>query len=457
MEVMRSVSPIDGRELARYEMDGPAEVERKLALAAEAARRWPALGVFFMERILCAVAATLRTEAPRLALLATEEMGKPIREARAEVEKCALGLEHFARRWREPRTTARPKFRPDEARTVYVRHDPLGVVLAVMPWNFPYWQVVRCACCALAAGNALLVKHAPNVQGCAEALAGVFARASDLPGLFQNLRVDVGAVAGLLGDRRVAAATFTGSVRAGRAVAAAAGAAGKKCVLELGGSDPFVVLADADLEAAAATAVASRFQNAGQSCIAAKRLIVERRVRARFEELLGARIERLVTGDPRREETEIGPLAREDLRAALQRQVEGSVAAGARLALGGRIPDGPGWFYPPTLLVDVPAGAPAACEETFGPVAALFEARDAEDAIAIANRTEFGLGATLFTSSERGELFAPHIRAGSVFVNALVRSDPRVPFGGVAASGYGRELGDAGLLEFTQARTYWIA
>ena len=451
---LSSLSPIDGRPLAEYDDHDDARVEARLARSAEAQREWAALPLTERCARLAALAALFRAERDALALLATEEMGKPIREARAEVDKCAAGLQHVAREapgWLAPERIA------TEARVSLVRFEPLGVVLAIMPWNFPYWQVFRFGAGALAVGNGILLKHAPNVPRCAEQIELV-AREAGLPkGLVTVVRVGVERVPALIADARVAALTFTGSVKAGRTVAGLAGAAGKKSVLELGGSDAFVVLEDADLARAADAAVGSRVQNAGQTCIAAKRWIAVDAVHDAFAGLVRERLARLRVGDPRREETEIGPLAREDIRAGLHRQVEESVRAGARLLLGGTVPAGPGWYYPPTLLADVGPGMPAFDQETFGPLAALARARDEEHALELANQSEFGLGANLWTAPERGLRLAERLEAGSVFVNDFVRSDPRLPFGGVKSSGHGRELSRHGLLEFASAKTVWVA
>jgi succinate-semialdehyde dehydrogenase/glutarate-semialdehyde dehydrogenase len=332
------------------------------------------------------------------------------------------------------------------------------VVLAIMPWNFPYWQVFRFIAPHLMAGNAGLLKHAANVSGCALAIERVLADAGFPPDLLRVLLVDTEEVARVIGDPRVAAVTLTGSERAGRSVAESAGRALKPAVLELGGSDAFVVLADADVERAAQVAAQARTINNGQSCICAKRFIVERPVRARFEELLIAALKALRTGDPLAPGTNLGPLARRDLRDTLHRQVTESVAQGARLLLGGTIPDGPGAFYPPTVLTDVRPEHVVAREETFGPVAAILPVDDAAQAIAVANDSRYGLGASLWTKdAATAARWIPQLEAGSVFVNGLVKSDPRLPFGGVKASGFGRELSEEGIRAFTNVKTVWIA
>lgn len=338
-----------------------------------------------------------------------------------------------------------------------IRFDPLGVVLAIMPWNFPFWQVFRCSAPALMAGNAALLKHASNVPGCALAIEEVYRDAGLPPGLFQTLLIGPGPVEALVADARVAAVTVTGSEAAGSKVAAIAGRHLKKSVLELGGSDPFIVFGDADLEAAMVTAVQARCGNAGQSCIAAKRFIVHKGVAAAFETGLAKRFEALKVGDPLDRATQVGPLAREDLVAEIDRQVRESVARGARLLTGGQRLNRPGFFYAPTVLGDVRRGMPVADEETFGPVAAILSFRDEEEAVHIANDTAYGLGASLWTQdSARIARLVPKIEAGSVFVNGQVKSDPRLPFGGVKHSGFGRELGREGIREFVNIKTVWI-
>jgi succinate-semialdehyde dehydrogenase/glutarate-semialdehyde dehydrogenase len=339
-----------------------------------------------------------------------------------------------------------------------VRYEPLGPVLAVMPWNFPFWQVVRFAAPALMAGNTALLKHAANVPQCALALEDLFRRAGFPEDVFQTLLVGTDAVAGIIDDPRVAAVTLTGSTRAGRAVGARAGDRLKPSVLELGGSDPFVVLPSADLAAAVRTAVAARTINNGQSCIAAKRFIVHADVWDRFVEGFVERTAALVVGNPLDEETQVGPLATKEQRDGVARQVEAAVAAGARLLHGGRAPDRPGWYYEPTVLADLPVDAPVYEEEIFGPVALLFRVPDLDAALALANRTPFGLGASVWTRdrAERERCVA-ELEAGMVFVNAMVASDPRLPFGGIKGSGYGRELALHGLREFVNAKTVWVA
>jgi len=385
----------------------------------------------------------------------TSEMGKPLRAGIDEALKCARGCRYYADRAAgfladEPVAT--------EARQTYVRYEPLGAVLAVMPWNFPFWQVFRFAAPALMAGNVGLLKHASNVPQCAVAIEGIFRRAGYPDGVFQSLLIRSADVAPLLDDPRIAAVTLTGSEGAGQDVASRAGHGLKKTVLELGGSDPFIVMPSADLSAAAATAAKARTINNGQSCIAAKRFIVAEPIADEFLRLFVAAIEALRVGDPMDPSTDVGPLAMPDLVNDLAKQVDATVAAGARVLTGGHRRPGPGNYFEPTVLVDIPKGSPAYGEELFGPVASVFRAASADDAIRIANDSTFGLGASVWTKDdEEREHFVRELESGQVFVNAMVVSDPRVPFGGVKRSGYGRELGVHGIREFVNAKTVWVA
>jgi succinate-semialdehyde dehydrogenase/glutarate-semialdehyde dehydrogenase len=381
------------------------------------------------------------------------EMGKPLPQGKAEVEKCAIGCDHYARSAAEYLAVEEVA---TEARRSYVRYDPLGPVLAVMPWNFPLWQVFRFAAPALMAGNVGLLKHASNVTGCALAIEDVFTTAGAPAGAFQVLVVSSARVGEVIDAPQVRAVTLTGSTPAGRDVASRAGRALKKTVLELGGSDPYLVLEDADVESAAETCVTSRLINSGQSCIAAKRFLVVEPVRKRFEDLFVEKMRARKMGDPR-ESPDVGPLARRDLREGLHRQVTASVERGARLRLGGVVPPGPGAFYPPTVLTEVGKGMPAFDEETFGPVAAIVPVRDEDEAVRLANDSPFGLGSAVFTADlDRAERVAARLEAGNVFVNTLVQSDPRLPFGGVKESGYGRELSRHGIHEFVNAKTVYV-
>ncbi|MEB2286169.1 MAG: NADP-dependent succinic semialdehyde dehydrogenase [Polyangiaceae bacterium UTPRO1] len=446
-----SIDPATGRLLRTFAPLPEAEVAARLELAATAYARHRRTS--FAERAarLYRVADFLDAERERLARIAVREMGKPIGAARAEVEKCAGGCRWYAEHAAalladEPIVGARLP-----STIVYL---PLGPVLAVMPWNFPFWQVVRFAAPALMAGNVALLKHASNVPQCALALEDLFLRAGFEAGVFQVLLIGGAAAAAVVADPRVAAVTLTGSEGAGAAIAAAAGRHLKKCVLELGGSDPFIVMPSADVAAAAATGVTARALNNGQSCINAKRFLVHDAVYDRFVTLLVDGLSRLRVGDPAAEDTELGPLATEAARSELERQVEASVVAGARVLLGGRSRPGDGWFYEATVLADIPPQAPVAHEEVFGPVALVWRVHDLDEAIAVANATPFGLGSSVWTADpvER-ERCIREIEAGMTFVNGMVASDPRLPFGGVKRSGFGRELGALGIREFTNVKT----
>jgi succinate-semialdehyde dehydrogenase / glutarate-semialdehyde dehydrogenase len=453
---LRSVNPTDGSLIREYAETTPDEVASALAVAARAFEGWRRTS--FAERavVLRRTGALLRERREELARLMALEMGKPVAQGRAEADKCAWVCEHYAE---HAERFLAPEEAPTDASRSYVAFEPLGPVLAVMPWNFPLWQVFRFAAPALMAGNVGLLKHASNVSGCALAIEEVLHAAGVPRDAFRTLLVGSSRVAALIEAREVVAVTLTGSTPAGRAVAAKAGACLKKTVLELGGSDPYVILGDADLEKAAETCAASRLVNGGQSCIAAKRFVVVETVLQRFQELLVERIRARRLGDPLENGVDVGPQARRDLRDELHRQVEASVARGARPLLGCRVPDGPGAFYPPSVLTGVTPGVPAFDEELFGPVAAIVAAKDERDAIRLANHTVFGLGAAVFTRDlERGERIARHeLAAGSCFVNAFVKSDPRLPFGGIRESGYGRELGPFGIREFVNVKTVYVA
>jgi succinate-semialdehyde dehydrogenase / glutarate-semialdehyde dehydrogenase len=453
--VMQSINPATEEVLESFEELTHQRAAEALERAHAAFRRWRETS--FGERAAClqAAARILREDKARWAGLITAEMGKPIVEAEAEIEKCAWNCDFYAEQ--APRYLADEHAETD-ARESFVAFQPLGVVLAIMPWNFPFWQVFRFAAPALMAGNAAVLKHASNVPQCALAIEDVLKQAGLPDGLFRTLLVPGGAVEELIADPHVAAVTLTGSSEVGEKVAGAAGRNLKKQVLELGGSDPFIVLADADLDAAATTAARARNQNTGQSCIAAKRFIVEEPVADTFTEKFAAAVEKLQVGDPSRRETNIGPLARGDLRETLIHQVEESVAKGAQAVVGGSPLDRKGYFYAPTVLDGVSEEMPAFREETFGPVAAVLRARDAEDALRLANDTEYGLGSNLWTrDTERGKELARRIEAGSVFINGMVASDPRLPFGGIKRSGYGRELGAFGIREFCNIQTIVVS
>lgn len=448
-----SFNPATDAVLSEHASHDGAAIEQKLDQAASAQRAWARTPQAERMALLRRVAQTLREQKAEIAPLATLEMGKPLAEALGEVEKCAWNFDVYAE--------AAPGFLADQvvpsgASDSRIVYDPLGVVLAVMPWNYPFWQVMRAAAPVLAGGNGLVLKHASNVPQCALALEAVFQRAGAPEGLFTTLLVGSGEVGRLIDDRRIHAVTFTGSTPAGRSIASQAGRALKKQVLELGGSDPFIVLADADIEAAATVAVKARFQNTGQSCIAAKRFIVEHAAADRFVEAFCAATRKLVVGDPMAEGTTQGSMAKRNLRDELHQQVQGSVQQGARLLLGGKPVAGPGAFYEPTVLDHVTPAMTAASEETFGPAAAILRVADADEAVRVANGTPFGLGAALWTADlDRARQLSRRIEAGAVFVNGMVASDPRLPFGGIKASGYGRELGSLGLHEFTNIKTVW--
>ena len=449
-----SVNPATGRILARHPVHSAREVELRLSVAHAAADLWRATPVRVRAGHLRALASALHRERAALAALVTAEMGKPLADALAEVAKCVECCRHYAR---HGAALLRPEIPPHAPRGVSVVPEPLGVVLAIMPWNYPLWQVVRAAVPALVAGNVVLLKHAGNVTGAALALVDLFCRAGLPEGVFGCLLAPGSAVEPLLADTRVRGVTFTGGTAVGRRVAALAGAALKPAVLELGGSDPCLILADADLPAAARACAAARLVNNGQSCIAAKRFLVHAAVANEFIRLFAAELAAFTFGDPLAPGVRLGPLARLDLRDELHAQVTRSIRRGARRVLGGRIPSGPGAFYPPTLLTEVGPGMPAADEELFGPVAALEIGADDDALLAAANRSVYGLGGAIFTRDirrARAEL-APRLQAGMVFINHSVRSHVAVPFGGSKASGLGRELGRPGLLAFTNPKTLW--
>jgi len=453
-----TVNPATGSVVEIYPADGWEQVDVALTQAADAGALWA--DTLLEERLdlLRRVGKLLTERRAEYAALITLEMGKPLIEALAEVDKCAWNcavVAELASEWLADHEVL------SAATRSWLSYEPLGVVFAVMPWNYPFWQVLRFASAAIAAGNAAVLKHAPNVTGSALAVQRLFADAGAPEGLFRSLVIAEADVpelsARIVSDSRVSAVTLTGSERAGSAVASAAGAALKKSVLELGGSDPFVVLDDADLEAAAEAAVRSRFGNAGQSCISAKRFIVAEVVADEFVRRFVERVALLEVGDPSDPRTTIGPIARPDLRDSLHAQVQRTVAEGAILVAGGQPIDGPGTYYEPTVLDHVVPGMTAFTEETFGPVAAIVRARGDDHAVELANATDFGLAASVWSSSDRGLAVGRRIRSGALFVNAMVASDPRLPFGGIGRSGYGRELSAEGTREFTNVRTVYVA
>jgi succinate-semialdehyde dehydrogenase/glutarate-semialdehyde dehydrogenase len=452
---LQSINPATGETLERFEETSAAELDRLLTSAHDAFAEWRAVPFATRAQKMRAAARVLRERSDGYARTMSLEMGKPIVQGEAEVEKCAMTCEYYAD---HAEAFLAPQPRETDASRSYVRFDPLGPVLAVMPWNFPFWQVFRFAAPALMAGNVGILKHASNVPRSALQIEEVFREAGCPRGVFSTALVGSSAVASLIADPRIVAVTLTGSEGAGRQIAERSGRELKKTVLELGGSDPFIVLADADLAAAAKNAADARLINSGQSCIAAKRFIVVDAVADAFVERFLRELSARRMGDPLDRATQVGPQAREDLRDSLHGQVEESVKRGARLLLGGEIPTGKGAFYPPTLLTAVEQGMPAFDEETFGPVAAVIRAKDDADAVRLANDSTFGLGASLWTRDrERAERLAAAIEAGSVFVNGVVKSDPRLPFGGIKRSGYGRELSEYGIREFVNIKSVWIA
>lgn len=452
---IQSMNPATGKALKTYpEMTG-GEVNELLKKTQHAFEQWRETDFADRAANMKKAAEVLRSNKEEYARLMALEMGKPLAQGRSEAEKCAWVCDYYAETAEQ---FLAPEAMPSDASKSFVTFQPLGIVLAVMPWNFPFWQVFRFAAPGLMAGNACVLKHASNVPGCALAIEDVFRQAGFPEHLFRTLLIGTDLVPAVIENPLVKAVTLTGSTPAGQAVASKAGAELKKTVLELGGSDPYIVLEDADLEKAAETCVTSRLINSGQSCIAAKRFIVVEPVREQFEELYVRKMRAKQMGDPLQEGVDLGPMARADLRDDLHRQVQKSIEQGARLLLGGAVPDMEGAFYPPTVLADVVRGMPAFDEETFGPVAAIISARDEAEAIQLANDSPFGLGAAIFTGDpERGErIAAEQLEAGCCFVNDLVRSDPRLPFGGIKQSGYGRELSAFGIREFVNIKTVYV-
>jgi succinate-semialdehyde dehydrogenase/glutarate-semialdehyde dehydrogenase len=449
-----SLNPYTGEELARFEPHSASVLDSALSAAVAAQSRWRKVSIGERTALLRRLATTLRAGKQRFARLITLEMGKPLTESEAEIEKCAWNCEFYA--------DEAPRFLADEhiasnGTASGVVFDPLGVVLAIMPWNYPFWQFFRFAAPAFAAGNGAILKHANNVPQCALAIEAVVRAAGCPEGLFRTLLIDASEVAPLIADDRIAAVTITGSTEVGSLVASQSGRALKKHVLELGGSDPFIVLADADVEAAAQVAVKARFINAGQSCVNAKRFIVDASIARRFVDAFCAGVKRLKVGDPLATDTQIGPMARANLRSALHAQVQRSVAAGAELRLGGSFVDGVGFAYQPTVLDRVLPDMAVFREETFGPVAAVIHVDDAATAVNLANQSEFGLAASIWSRDiEKARELARQLDVGAVFINGMVASDPRLPFGGIKRSGYGRELGSYGIRELTNMKTVWV-
>lgn len=450
-----SINPTTGEKLKEFSSFDDVEIEKRLSRAQKAFGRYRRTTFTERAELLQATTELLLQEKQRLAEFITREMGKLFRDSLAEIEKCARGCRFYAENGErfleeEPAQT--------DAAESYVEYQPLGPVLAIMPWNFPFWQVFRFAAPALMAGNVGLLKHASNVPQCALAIEDILCRAGFEDGVFQTLLIEAEQVEKLIVDPRVKAVTVTGSEKAGAAVASMAAREIKKAVLELGGSDAFIVMPSADFESALSTAVKARTINTGQSCIAAKRFIIADQIYERFLEQFVDRMRALKVGDPMDPETELGPLATEQILQGVHDQVQKTIAAGAKLLTGGNRIHGPGFFYEPTVLVDVPKESPAHREEVFGPVAAIFRVGDANEAIELANDTTFGLGSSAWTNERQEQkLFASELDSGMVFINAMVASDPRLPFGGVKRSGFGRELGAVGIREFTNTKTIWIS
>ena len=449
---LSSINPSTGETVATFDEHSVDEVERRIAASCDAFRSWSARPIEERAAVLLKVGGLLDAEQDTLARLMTLEMGKTLRSARDEAAKCAAGCRYYAEH--AATYTAPVPVEENGMRHGEVRFEPLGTVLAIMPWNFPFWQVIRFAAPALAAGNVALLKHASNVPQCAMALEDLFHRAGAPPAVFQTLLVGSSRVESVVADSRVAAVTLTGSEGAGRAVASVAGRHLKKTVLELGGSDAFIITASADLDKAVDTAVAARIINNGQSCIAAKRFIVVEEIADMFTNMFVRRMSALKVGDPMLPETDVGPLATSAIRDELHNQVLETVSRGAQALIGGAPMETDGWFYQPTVLTDIPRGSPAREMELFGPVASVFRVPSVDAAIALANDSTFGLGASAWTTDAvEAERLAHGLEAGSVFINGMVASDPRYPFGGVKQSGYGRELGSWGLREFVNIKT----
>ena len=450
---IQSTNPLTNQVIRTFEEHSDTYVQKALAQAEEAYRQNKQLSFKERAQRMHRVANLLRKNKSQYGQIMTDEMGKTRQQAIGEIEKCAMCCDYFA--------DHAAQFLADEPLSVekgeaYIAYDPIGTVLAIMPWNFPFWQVIRFAAPNLMAGNVGLLKHAPNVPQCALALESVFQEAGFPPGAFQVLLIDHDRVGGLVEDDRIKAATLTGSDRAGSAVAKKAGEQIKKTVLELGGSDPFIVLADADVAQAAAVAVKARMQNCGQSCIAAKRFIVEASVADAFTEQLLEKMDALQQGDPNDDATDYGPMAREDLAETLLQQVQESVSQGAKVLLGGDRPDREGAFFNATVLTDIPTDSPAYQEELFGPVASVFVVADAQEAIHLANDSPYGLGSSLWTKDiEKAKQLARQIESGAVYINQMMASHPAVPFGGIKRSGYGRELSPLGIREFMNQKTIW--
>ncbi|MCG8381937.1 MAG: NAD-dependent succinate-semialdehyde dehydrogenase [Gammaproteobacteria bacterium] len=449
-----SINPATAEKIAEYPVLNAAEIESRINAADAAGHAWRDKSLTERAVVMKAVAQALREQKQRLAELMTVEMGKPAKEAGPEVEKAAWCAEHYAE---HAETYLADQVIESDASRSYVCHQPLGTLLGILPWNAPLWIAFRYLAPALMAGNTCVMKHDPHVPGCAQAIVDVFEKAGAPTDIVVNLPIKTALVEKAIRHPAIQAVSFTGSAKAGGIVAAIAASEIKHAVLELGGSDPFLVLADADLEAAAEVAKVSRIINAGQSCIAAKRVIVDASVYDEFIALLKSRLENLKVGDPTQMETDVGPIARADLRANLHRQVQSTIDSGARCLLGGELPSGAGFYYPVTLLTDVTADMSAFREETFGPVMVVIKALGSEDAIRLANDSDYGLGAGIWSQDiAAAEKIAHRLNTGQVAINGIVKTDPRLPSGGIKRSGYGRELGPHGIREFVNAKQIWI-
>ncbi len=450
----QTINPANGQLVKSFETLDDEQLETKLKKAAEAFKAWKVKSIKDRIAVYEKVAKNLESKADEYAQLMALEMGKPLAEGVAESKKCAIALRYYAE---NAESFLKPVPHPSDGSDSYVTYEPLGPILAIMPWNFPFWQLFRHAAPCFAAGNVILLKHSPNTPQCAQIIEDMWTEAGLPEGVLQNLYITNEQAANVIADSRIAGVTLTGSTRAGKQVAAQSGKFLKKTVLELGGSDPFIILPDADLDSAAQVGVGSRCLNSGQSCIAAKRFLVHESVAESFLQKFKEQMSTRVVGDPTQEGINIGPMAREDLRDELANQVKRSVEAGAKVVVGGKVPEKEGFFYEPTILTNVQPGNPAWSEEFFGPVAIFITFKDEEEMLKIANDSPYGLGASLWTEDKTKMCdLIPRIDAGAVFVNGLVKSDPRLPFGGIKESGYGRELAREGVVEFTNAKTVWI-
>lgn len=451
---MKSINPFTEEVIAEYKELNSEEIEQRLVLAENAFGAWRKTNFVERKEKMLVLARLLREQKREMAEIATREMGKPITQSIAEVEKCAMLCEYYAQ---NAEYILKEEYITTDASESFVRFDPIGIVLAVMPWNFPYWQVLRFIVPAAMAGNVGVLKHASNVQGCAGAIERIFLEAGFPEGVFQNLSIVSSQVEAVVRDARIKAVTLTGSEYAGRKVAEVAGDEVKHSVLELGGSDPFIVLSDANLDLVEKMAPIARLQNCGQSCIAAKRFIVVESIAQEFLKRFKNSFENYIVGDPMDEKTQMGPMVNESSCDEIQKQVQDSIAAGAVLVTGGKRLEGKGFFYAPTILSNVKKGMRAYSEEMFGPLASVIVVQDENEAIKVANDTSFGLGSSIWTADiQKAKELARHIHAGNVFINAIVKSDPRLPFGGIGRSGYGRELSHYGIKEFVNIKTVWI-